>query len=61
MKKKHAKKIIANDAAKIAGYAAVIEEVAEAVLEEEKHRKAFPPYRVGLALNTVVSRALAAE
>ena len=36
MNKKHAKEIIADDPDKIAGFATVIEELAEAVLEEEK-------------------------
>ena len=39
MNKKHAKEIITDDADKIAGYETVLEEVAEAVLEEEKTQK----------------------
>ena len=45
MNKKHAKEAIADDPDKIAGYAAVIEEEAEAVLEEEKTQESVSSLR----------------
>ena len=61
MTKKHANEIIADDADKITGYATAIEEVAEAVLEEEKNTGKRFFLAAGLVINTVVSRALATE
>ena len=61
MNKKHAKAIITDDADKIAGYETVLEEVAEAVLEEEKNTEKRFFLTAGIVINTVVSRVLAAE